>query len=303
MFQIFESSDSDEKNDISKSKRSREETKNGSDMINIDNEGDKSSREKRQRTEDESGDIADDEGFSDPVGKRQRINRSETLVSKKKKLLRKVCSGRDPNFKTEMTNKNPLYIEELSDEIDEYVDELVRTNYSTFIDLLGFDIPEITRDITCTSTLKNQCKLEGDMNNEKGCIRLPGYYENEKNAKQFIPQLYHILQDYGFFYHYLKFPMMDKKLTINQLTGIKWGVKLGRILGGLGSPNDEYRFITIMLLRCRRVQFLRSFDVKCCLQTTPDGDHLTFDGVLENVYNVLLDERSDIMKNNPHLTF
>lgn len=281
MFQIFESSDSDEKNDTSNNKRSREETKN--------------------ETDDESGAIADDEGFSDPVGKRQKNNGSETLESKKKKLFRKVCSGRDPNFKTEMTNKNPLYIEELSDEIDEYVDELVRTNYSTFIDLLGFDIPEITRGITCTSTMKNQCKLEGDMINEKGCIRLPGYYKNEK-SKQFIPQLYHILQDYGFFYHYLEFPMMDKKLTNTQILS-RWSFKLGKIVGRVGAPQDQFRFITIMLLRLRRVQFLRSFDVKCCLQKPPDDDHLTFNGVLEDVYDTLLTERANIVENNPHLTF
>jgi hypothetical protein len=291
MFSVLKSDSSDEKN---KTTEKRE--------ISNENENNTISILKRNRTDDENGTIDDNEGFSDPVGKRQRINRSDTLSSKKKKLFRKVCSGRDENFKIEMTKKNPLYIEDLSDEIDEYVDELVMTNYSTFIDLLGFDVSELRSDITCTSIMKNQCKLEGDKNNEEGCTRIPGYYEHE-NAKKFIPQLYHILQDYGFFYHYLKLPMMDKKLTINQLNNFKWGVRLGRILGGLGSPNDEYRFITIMLLRLRRVQFLRSFDVKCCLQKPPDSDHLTFDGVLENVYNELLSERSDIVKNNPHLTF
>ena len=137
MFSIFESDSSDEKN---------------KNTENIENESDTISILKRNRTDDESGTIADNEGFSDPVGKRQRINRSDTLSSKKKKLFRKVCSGRDENFKIEMTKKNPLYIEDLSDEIDEYVDELVMTNYSTFIDLLGFDVSELRSDITVSYT-------------------------------------------------------------------------------------------------------------------------------------------------------
>jgi len=287
MFSVLKSDSSDENN---KTTEKRE----------ISNEN-TISMFKRNRTDDENGNIADNEGFSDPVGKRQRINRSDTLASKKKKLFRKVCSGRDENFKIEMTKKNPLYIEDLSDEIDEYVDELVMTNYSTFIDLLGFDVSELRRDITCTYIMKNQCKLEGDKNNEEGCTRIPGYYEHE-NVKKFIPQLYHILQDYGFFYHYLEFPMMDKKLKQWEILS-RWSFKLGRIVQKRGTPQNKYRFITIILLRLRRVQFLRAFDVKCCLEKIPDEDHLTFDKVLETVYDTLLVERSDIMKNNPHLTF
>ena len=104
------------------------------------------------------------------------------------------------------------------------------------------------------------------------------------------------------FYHYLEFPMMDKKLTNSQIAAT-WSLKLGRILGRLNSPVREYRFITKMLLRLRRVQFMRAFDVKCCLDGTPNTGHESFDKVIQDVYIVLLTERANIVKNNPHITF
>jgi len=177
-----------------------------------------------------------------------------------------------------MSRKNQVYIGQLSDEIDDYVDSLVQTIYDHNIDLLSFDLSEIKRDIVCSS-IKKQCDRESE--------------------KQFIP---HILQDYGFFYYYLKLPMMDKKLSNSQVLS-RWSFKLGKILGRFHNKRREYRFHTIMLLRLRRVQLLRAFDVKCCLSKEPDGDHIGFDGILDIIYDTLLYDRSEIVKNNPHIIF
>lgn len=297
MFDAFISDDSDEtKKTPVKRQRSEDESGN-----NADNESDTRYTVKRPRPEEETGNEADNDDFSEPIGKRPKRKKLETLSSRKKKLFRKVCSGLDPNFKSEMSRKNPVYIEELSHEIDDYVDTLVRTNYTQNIDLMEFDIGEIGRDIVCTPLMKQQCGHESDMIGDKGCVRLPGYYEQE-GPKQFIPQLYHILQDYGFFLNYLKFPMMDTKLSLLEVS-VRWSLKLGRILGGFNSKRQEYAFITKMLLRLRRVQFMRAFDVKCCLDTISNKNHEPFDDVLQGVYDALLDERAELVQNNPHMSF
>ena len=283
------------------------------DAFNSDNDSDekKTPQEKRKKSDTKS------ESDTKPVLKRTRIEedrknkkmkKEPTLTEMKKKLFMKVCAGTDPEFKTNMKNKNSEYIESLSNEIDAYIDSLVQTNYKEKgtdykekgTDLLEFSMSEIERDIMCTETMNNQCNLEKNINmiNDKACVRLPGYYDK---SKQFIPQLYHILQDYGFFYHYLKFPMMDEKLSNNQILA-RWSLKLGEILGSK-SLIGKQKLITVMLLRLRRVQFMRSLDIKCCLKYAAGNisDHVDFDVVLETVYDALLSRRSEIIKNNPHL--
>ena len=294
MFDGFISSgDSDEtRNQSEKRKLSDDESGN-----NADNESDTLYIIKRSRQDEGTGNDADHDDFSEPRGKRPKRHDSKSLSSRKKKLFQKVCSGRDPNFKIEMSNKNPVYIEELTREIDDYVDTLVKTNYNQIIDLLEFDMGEIGRDIVCTPLMKQQCDHESNMLNDRGCIRIPGYYEAE-NPKQFIPQLYHILQDYRFFYEYLQFPIMDQKFTITQVS-FKWGLKLGELLGSLSSTHRKYSYLTIMLLRLRHVQFLRAFDVKCCIRVESDEGHESFDNLLKEVYDVLLNERAELIKNNP----
>ena len=296
MFGALES-DSDEKNNP-REKRERSDAESGN---NADNESDTTSVLKRPRIEEESGNNADDENYSEPMGKKKRKEKHATLTTKKRKLFKKVCSGLDPNFKTEMQRKNSNYIERLSDEIDDYIDSLVQTNYEKKTDLLQLGMLEIKRDLVCTDLMKKQCDLESNMLNDKGCVRLPGYYEKE-DPKQFIPQLYHILQDYGFFYHYLEFPMMDEKLSNSRILA-RWALNLGKILGRLNSSTNQYRFITVMLLRLRRVQFMRAFDVKCCLGSVSDEGHMGFNGVLQDVYDTLLDERAKIIRSNPHTDF
>lgn len=294
MFDAFISDDSDEtKKPPVKLQRSEDESGN-----DADNESDTRYYIKRPRPEEQTGNEADNDDYSEPIGKRPKRN---NLSSRKKKLFRKVCSGLDPNFTYEMSAKNPIYIEELSNEIDEYIDTLVRANYNQSIDLMQFDKLEIIRDLVCSPLMKKQCDHGSDVDNGKGCVLIPGYYE-QGGPKQFIPQLYHILQDYGFFLHYLEFPMMDEKLSITKVSS-RWSLRLGRILGGINSKHQEYSFITKMLLRLRRVQFMRAFDVKCCLDTISDDNHKSFNDVLDDVYDTLLDDRANIVRNNPHISF
>ena len=117
-----------------------------------------------------------------------------------------------------------------------------------------------------------------------------------------IPQLYHILQDYRFFYEYLQFPIMDQKFTIGQLSR-QWILNLGELLGSLSSTHRKYSYLTIMLLRLRRVQFLRAFDVKCCIRVESDEGHESFDNLLQDVYDTLLIRRARLIKNNPDIRF
>ena len=96
------------------------------------------------------------------------------------------------------------------------------------------------------------------------------------------------VHDYGFFHQYLSYNTIDKYIPIETLEAENWTFKIGRMGGYIAGINGndrnaEKEFYILMKTRVRRLQFLRSFDVECCLSRPPDIDHLKMDRVLEKV--------------------
>ena len=105
--------------------------------------------------------------------------------------------------------------------------------------------------------------------------------------KQFIPQLYHVHQDYGFFFEYLQFPaIIDTipKMSCSDISS-EWSYDLGSIMKDEEHQNGivgKKQLLKKMMLRIRRVQFLRELDVVCCLNHEYFSEH-----VLKPVYKTL----------------
>ena len=105
--------------------------------------------------------------------------------------------------------------------------------------------------------------------------------------KQFIPQLYHVHQDYGFFFEYLQFPAIIDTIPRLSCGDISrdWAYRLGSITGVEEHQNGivgKKQLLKKMMLRIRRVQFLRELDVVCCLDHEYFSEH-----VLKPVYKTL----------------
>ncbi len=58
--------------------------------------------------------------------------------------------------------------------------------------------------------------------------------------------------------------------------------------------NDKQGFLRMLIKRVRRVQFLRSFDIKCCLNIAQDENHEKFDKVLTGVDEELSERLGEI---------
>jgi len=190
-----------------------------------------------------------------------------------------------------MENKDSTFIDDLTLSIETFIDQISMMMFDTSTTNWG-NLPVINPS-NCTN-FTHHCHKE-----TMKCPRsIPGY---------FIPQMYKILQDYGFFHQYLGYNMIDAYIPVSQLNQIDWGVEIGYKLGTIPGENPAdkqtkemehlrnmklrirrvqfMRSFDVMKLRIRRVQFMRSFDVTCCLQKTADYDHIKFDNILQNVYN------------------
>lgn len=208
-----------------------------------------------------------------------------------KSIYTAICSLNYENFKENMESKDPEFIDDLTKSIEVFIDQLVMVMYDT--DRTNWtDIPLI-QQVDCAN-LVHHCHKD-----TMKCPRsIPGYYATSKKQhgdprKAFIPQMYKILQDYGFFHRYLGYNMIDAYVTIKDLNSTDWALQIGVKIGEINDENQEIRVrkriqhINDMKTRIRRVQFLRAFDVRCCLEKEPDSGHKQFDSVLQEVYNAL----------------
>ena len=225
-------------------------------------------------------------------GRKKQVNDLGTSI------YEAICSLKYDDFKTKMENKDDKFIDDLTLSIEVFVDQLSMIMYD--IDASNWDnIPIIDRN-DCVN-LVHLCRKD-----TMKCARsLPGYYATSKKhhgdlRKAFIPQMYKILQDYGFFHRYLGYNMIDKYVPLHILESEDWTLEIGVSLGKIQSINEEdekrkqIEHLNKIKTRIRRVQFLRAFDVRCCLDKERDEGHQKFDGILEDIYQLLereLEER------------
>ena len=180
------------------------------------------------------------------------------LEKMKTKLYNKICTGEGPNiFYLSMKSHDEIYIKSLTSEIEEYIDLLSQTM--------------------------------NVVDNEKLCRKIPGFRTNE-NKRGLIPQVYHILQDYGFFAGYIGIDTISTKLPIEELLDwlLDFGIEIGENKVRYGK-HQVIMFMDTMMLRMRRVQFLRSFETHCCLGLeNADNNHIPMDKALERIYQAIL---------------
>ena len=259
-------------------------------------------------SEEESGSSSDDdrkikrprvtEGQEDPLSPSWNTVVSPEIDERKnqvnelgRSIYEAICSLTYDNFKTKMENKDDEFIDSLTLSIEVFVDQLSMIMYD--IDASNWDNIPIIDQNDCVN-LVHLCRKD-----TMKCARsLPGYYATSKKQhgdprKAFIPQIYKILQDCGFFHRYLGYNMIDKYVPLHTWQDIYWGIKIGYGLGKIQGINEEDKkrrrieHLNKMKTRIRRVQFLRAFDVRCCLDKERDEGHQKFDGVLERIYQAL----------------
>lgn len=219
-------------------------------------------------------------------------NEQKKLVNElRKSIYEAICSLEYADFKTRMEEKDGEFIDSLTLSIEAFVDQLSMTMYD--IDASDWDDLPVINPSDCTKLI-HHCHKD-----TMKCARsLPGYYatSNKQHGdprKAFIPQMYKVLQDYGFFHRYLGYNLIDKYIPVGDLTNVQWGIKIGYKLGTIpgidveDKKRNEIDHLNNMKTRIRRVQFLRAFDVRCCLKKDPDSGHEKFDDILEIIYSAL----------------
>lgn len=199
-----------------------------------------------------------------PVPKDKFINYE--LDNMSKLLYDNVCLQSE-EFQQKMGKKDPEYIKLLSERIDAFTNKLVcdatSGRFSSWLIDFAFQCKQL-KDTHCHTG--NKCQV------------LPGWY---KDKKAFLPHLYHILQDYGFFWDYIGFNNIDIKNDLFSL-GSEWQEKLTEKQEGM-TVQEKKTHLSKLMVRVKRVKFLREFDVKCCLQKGQDSNHELFDNVLKGV--------------------
>ena len=199
-------------------------------------------------------------------------------------LYSRICDGKTSEFKNKLTanDSNSEYINKLADQLDAYVDKLS-------FELQGGDIKweEVVNFNTCDPKLSYNCSK-----GSAKCDFIPGgaYLKdtkgNNRPPKSLIPQIYHVLQDYGFFWEYIGFNNID----MSKSTGVvlaNWGFNLGQKLCSKRTDKRKIDFLKCIIHRAYRVLFLREFDVRCCLRKNKNRNHEHFDIVINDVIFVL----------------
>lgn len=159
----------------------------------------------------------------------------------------------------------------------------------------------------------------------KKCMRLPGdAFDNPEGLKSFIPQVYKILENHGFFAKYLsldtvsdanclkargllfemsEFHPEDPNRT-NEIARITadWSIHIGELIGqklNTTSKEDVVIFIEKIIKILDRAIFLRMFNESCCEKgnNSPAGDrardaHEGFSIVLSTVRGALSRRRT-----------
>lgn len=114
------------------------------------------------------------------------------------------------------------------------------------------------------------------------CKNLPDH----ENQKRFIPQLYHLLQDYDLFGIHMSIMNNDEKnsmLELNEKIEV-WKFRKIRHFETY-NPIERIDKYKELLVKIRRIQFLRSFDVKCCFNG--ENNHPEMDKTLRQLFNTI----------------
>lgn len=216
------------------------------------------------------------------MNKRIENFRSMSLEDMHKFLFTQICSENKAYkevFTRKLKAKDEDYINMLSRRLEIYIDKLgdhvlVNGSYT----------------LVCPYDSYKYCK------DNKKCIPIPGYYEKEK-MKYFSPQLYHILQDYGFFWNYLGIDTIKEKLPVKTLE-LQYTAKISYHLGARAEQIGSNRISILrdMERRLIRVQFMRSFNVQCCVKKEEDQAHITFGKVLDTVLKLTRDKMNIVVR-------
>lgn len=237
--------------------------------------------------------------FSKSKRNTSRKREKKSLDSLKEGLFAKICApGPNSEFITKLRIMNRAYIEEISGELEEYIDRLVTS--VGIDDIMGKDLKgNMGDDTSIINNLREHCHKDIQ------CVILPGTaYFNESNT--FIPQIYHVLADYGFFYHYLEFPELvnssnhfDKKgVKIPRYTYLssRWSFRLADIMEAY-NIQEKIEFLEKISFRIRRVQFMRSFELNICREgkeyAEGSRERISYDGFnefLSDVFDSLQEE-------------
>ena len=212
------------------------------------------------------------------------------------------------------TERYELFMENTVNEIERFTDSLII--YFKWEPGQSLDMN------ICTDQFSKDFCSADPSNKRKRCVRLPGVNfesnivdgKEENKIKNFIPQLYHILQDFGFFNYYLglntvNIPNCLKNKRLNfDITNLipkdsrekeknrlvsRWALFLGRILQIKSQELDKESFtdfVGILIKVIERVQFLRHFDEKCCVRDQIDDPHKAFNVVLGVIRDQLVEE-------------
>lgn len=262
-------------------------------------------------------------GGKNKIKKRQqadRLTRVRTdLTRLHGELYSEICKGMTTNLSMQkLGNMDMIYIARISDRLDNYIDKLV-TSFNIH-DIIASDIDsdiqsKIDGDRDLLDYSKTHCRKE----KKEKCEELPG--TALKKRKTFIPQVYHVLGDFGFFAHYLDFTELvnpiDRYSRYGEKTD-KYDEWKARWLPSLYRKIDEYSredklaYLKKICLRIRRVQFMRSFEFVVCVDSIDhslkknidydsDDGYGSHDKILEFldiVFNALQD---DIRKRNERM--
>jgi len=170
---------------------------------------------------------------------------------------------------------------QLTEKIENFVDWLAGQNYNTWINY-AFN--------------SNICVKEKFCNKNILCTPLPEH----KLQKTFIPQLYHLLQDYDLFPEYMNIKNNDEKdFDMKLLIKSKndWIADFIETVT-LKAPNSAMLRInqyTTMMTKIRRVQFLRSFNEQCCKDKI--NQHEKIDEILTEIYGTIARKADRLQKN------
>lgn len=219
----------------------------------------------------------------DKIEAKNKKERMVILERQQTKLFNEVCSDENIEFVTKLQNKDKEYIDELTTMMDSYTDLLA---YEFGMgDICSFDQRSQSKKINSFPQDRSYLKSKHCFNQRKKdpenvtklipkypCPNLPGYVFID-NVKTFIPQLYHILADFNFFYIYLDFPYMvdDSSVVYNGEEGGRyhflsgmWAINLNDKVNEKSTLQEKKEHVEMLKCRIRRVQFLRAFDTNVC---------------------------------------
>lgn len=208
--------------------------------------------------------------------------RSMSLEDMHEYLFTQICSGEEVDkevFTRKLETRDKDYINMLSRRFEIYIDKL-----GDHVLVNGVDT------IVCPSDSYKYCR------DNKKCMPIPGYYENER-TKYFSPQLYHILQDYGFFWNYLGIDTIKEQLPVKTLES-QYTAKISYHLGARAEQigSDRISILRDMERRLLRVQLMRSFNVQCCVKKEEDQAHIIFGNVLDSILKLTRDEMNIVVR-------